>query len=495
MTAKIQNLILLVCTITLIAVPARAQTNINDEGAQHLQTLFQNLLDARAQKDSHITCEGQVTVEPAETYYAVTWPHITLGNPDGEQTEIGLIAMNAAPHDKPGQYKITTALPSPITTQDAEGNRIMAITIGGQNVAGIFDEKLGNFIKMDARLQDVTIILDTGEYVANIPALQLRYDLNEDQGRLSGPSRFEISDFSLTHANGDKPLSIEQLLVTSTIKDLKTELLNTFSTKEEPVKQAPQPLDLADAAGFSISVKNVIAHAPSNMQTKNGFSLQSAALDFGYNDVLSGNASAHIFVNFTGFEANDIPEDLKPLLPETGALQITHHNIPIGALNETMGNSINNTASLLSLPLLLKLPAILADAGSYIEIHDTAFKNKDYDIDLHTALRADSAAINSATMNGTLRFAGLDKTLSHVQVISSAHESYTAKIRDIARILERLKPLARVETDPEKGFVHVFDLEMNKTGEITINGKNATILFDKDAPALNQPAPAPEAPL
>ncbi|HOO81028.1 MAG TPA: hypothetical protein PK513_00805, partial [Alphaproteobacteria bacterium] len=88
---------------------------------------------------------------------------------------------------------------------------------------------------------------------------------------------------------------------------------------------------------------------------------------------------------------------------------------------------------------------------------------------------------NSATATGTLRFAGLDKILSRAQVIGTNINSspYALPVRELARFLERLKPLGRVETNAEDGFVHIFNLEMNKKGQFLINGQNASALLQE----------------
>ncbi|MCB9983328.1 MAG: hypothetical protein H6861_06615 [Rhodospirillales bacterium] len=491
MTTKIQNLIILACAIFLLALPARAET-VTEEGAGHLQTLFQNLLDARAQKDAHVAYEGKVTVEPAETYYAITWPAITLNSADGEQVKIGLIAMNAAPHDKPGQYKVTTALPSPIIGHDAAGVETLNVTIGGQHAAGIFDETLGNFIKMDVRLENIRILLDGGKALAKIPALFMRYDLSEDErGRFSGPSHFEISDLTLSQAENSQNLSLEKFIIAGTIKGLDAQALRALPENTE----APQsPLKLSNAASMTLSVKNLQASTPSQTQSTNGFSLQSASLGFTYENVLSGTATASTMLSFHGLNPDGLPENIRTLLPTTGSLNLTQHNIPVDAIQQTLQNS----ASLLSLPLLFKLPAILAQAGSYVEIKDTGLQNDEYSVDLSSHIRADLTALNSATASGTLRFAGLDKLLARAQVIGSdIHaSSYAMPVRSLARFLERLKPLGRVETDAEKGFVHIFDLKLDAAGKFTINDQNAGALFNKElSPLPAAPKNAPENPL
>ena len=169
------------------------------------------------------------------------------------------------------------------------------------------------------------------------------------------------------------------------------------------------------------------------------------------------------------------------LLPRTGSFSLTQHNIPLAEIDETLQNSAEASGKILSLPLLFKIPSILAQAGSYLEIRETFFENPEYRIDFDSILRADLAAVNSATAIGTLRFAGLDKILSRAQVIGTDINSspYALPVRELARFLERLKPLGRIETTAENGFIHIFDLKMDEKGQFLINGQNTDTLLQE----------------
>ena len=176
--------------------------------------------------------------------------------------------------------------------------------------------------------------------------------------------------------------------------------------------------------------------------------------------------------------------------PDSGQINITHHNIPIKDLAPLIENGANNKQAL-GLSLLFKIPAILAQAGSYIEINNSFVKNKNYNLGLNGVVRADIAAVNSATGEAELRFAGLDKVLSFAQVEGTKPtDGFSKFMRDVARMLERFKPLANVETDEKLGYVHVFNFEMNKTGQILVNGKDVSgVMNAEPSPAAAQAAP------
>ncbi|MCB1721861.1 MAG: hypothetical protein H6860_05275 [Rhodospirillales bacterium] len=463
---------------------SRAQ-EISETGAQHLQTILQNILDTRqqqrsAQDKSAFEFDGAITVEPAGTYYAITWPQMKLHSANGDTLKIGLIAMNAVPHDKPGQYKITTAIPIPIIGQNEDGQEILHITIGAQNAAGIFDESLNNFIKMNAQLNDIQIIFDGGEALATIPKLQLSYNLSEDDNaRWSGPSHFEISDLKLTRPGESAALSIKKLVVSSRIASFAAQALNGGMQHDE--QNQLSPLQLSDGAEITLAISGLSVSGPNSPEKNENFTLESAAFNFKYENALSGSTKAHTSLSFQNLITNDIPQELQMLLPRTGSFSLTQHNIPLAEIDETLQNSAEASGKILSLPLLFKIPSILAQAGSYLEIRETFFENPEYRIDFDSILRADLAAVNSATAIGTLRFAGLDKILSRAQVIGTDINSspYALPVRELARFLERLKPLGRIETTAENGFIHIFDLKMDEKGQFLINGQNTDTLLQE----------------
>ena len=66
---------------------------------------------------------------------------------------------------------------------------------------------------------------------------------------------------------------------------------------------------------------------------------------------------------------------------------------PSSDKNATQGGD----AKLLGISLLLKLPAIMAAAESYLEINETNIQNENYNISLDTTIKADNTTANSAT--------------------------------------------------------------------------------------------------
>jgi len=438
--------------------PAHAQ-DVTEAEAQRLQTVFQNILTTRkdaiateTQNQSELVLKGDVTVEAVDTYYAITFPQITINYPDGDYVDIGLISLNASPHDKPGQFRMTMALPTPILGFNGTGQEIMRIALGAQQSAGIWHEGLENFIKLDTVYTDVQITsIDTK---TTLPEVRIRYDLEESE-------------------NGR--WSLEKVAMSIIFDEFAPEAF-----QKTPQNALPS-LNLADGADFKLSFQGFNASKENAKGVKEELSFKQAGINFSYDEALSGSVDAHFGFNFSEVSEGNTPEELTAFIPKSGQFKLTHHNIPLGAINEIVENSAQGGPKALGIGLLLKIPAIMAQAGSYIELYETSLQNENYNLSLDTTLRADMTATNSATASGKLRFAGLDKILSLAQVEGRNLDSskYAAPMRSFARFLERLKPLGRVETDEQNGFVHIFDLEMNKAGQLLINNQNAMLLLNE----------------
>ena len=476
-----------VLLVSLLPLSTSAQ-NITESEAQRLQILFQNILEAQQQdvakdgREQELTLQGEVSVEPADTYYAITLPQMKITYPDGDHIDFGMIAMNAIPHETPGTFKTTMALPSPILGFDEDGQEIMRITLGTQKAAGLWNESLQNFTKLDALYSDITMDMDQGAAQIKIPQLRIIYDLEQDENtRWSGPITMEATNISGNAQEQNASFALDKFTVKTTFDQFEESALKILQDPE-----SPPVLRIANGGSLDLQLNN-LKLSKENGDTPETFSLAQGAIKGHFNGALGENASAGFNISFQDLVSSNTAPELAPLIPKSGAIDLTQHNIPVTQLEEILANTPEGDPKTLGLSLMFKIPAILAQSGSYIETRESFLSNDDYRIDLETVLRADMTAVNNATANGTLKFAGLDKVLSMAQVAGKK----TKSIRKLARYLERLKTFARVEA-VEAGFIHIFDLEMNAAGQILINSQNAMpLILDQDITPPEQPQEQP----
>lgn len=166
----------------------QAQEAISAQGAEHLKSVFENILERQAQlanvqKEYTIEFDGAVTVEPTDTHYAVSLPAAKMHYADGNTITLGTISINAEPTEKPKEWKMDLTLPPAIHGFDARNTEIFNITFGGQKARGIWHEDFENFVQLDAlydNIQVQTIDQKQKPVTFSIGAVRARYDLNEE---------------------------------------------------------------------------------------------------------------------------------------------------------------------------------------------------------------------------------------------------------------------------------------------------------------------------
>ncbi|MCB1529974.1 MAG: hypothetical protein H6853_08865 [Rhodospirillales bacterium] len=157
----LRTLLFLTAFCILASGNARAAVPIDEAGAENIRTIVQTLLDrqkaVRELSGGALETKGVLTVEMARTYYAITLPHITLVDPAGRRAEIGMIALNATPAGQEGKWRLSIALPTPMTWFDTEGNLSMRVHLGAQQLSGVWDEALETFSTLHAAYGNIKI--------------------------------------------------------------------------------------------------------------------------------------------------------------------------------------------------------------------------------------------------------------------------------------------------------------------------------------------------
>lgn len=209
--------LLVFCVALLLSVPAYAAPAINQAGADALKTKVQAMLDNTAanykKNNQALKLTGDLTVEAAGTYYAVTTPSIAIHSAEGTRT-IGMLAVNAMPTDDPDVFKIAMAVPTPITDTDKAGNVYNTITIGKQSLTGQVLLKTGApvFLDMDSSYADIHMINTATDTEINVPSMTMTVRLAKDAknpAQWAGPTEKTLQ--GATYRAGNVTLRIGSL--------------------------------------------------------------------------------------------------------------------------------------------------------------------------------------------------------------------------------------------------------------------------------------------
>ncbi|PZO88289.1 MAG: hypothetical protein DI626_02115 [Micavibrio aeruginosavorus] len=192
---------LLALLLTFFAPSAHAQGTPADEArAQILKAQLEGFLEnqqAMAVKNNcKMDLKGGVTVEKANGYYAFTTPHITYTDAKGIRSELGMVALNAVPQTN-NEWKITLALPTPISSYNQAGREEFRTSIGGQNAVGIWNEKLGHFTSMNGKYSNVQMNNLIEQHTVTVGALTYESVMTEkDPEAYTGSGRATLDNIS-----------------------------------------------------------------------------------------------------------------------------------------------------------------------------------------------------------------------------------------------------------------------------------------------------------
>jgi hypothetical protein len=167
-------------TMSLLSAPAFA-ADFNAQGAAALKTLIESQMDLKqteqkAAGGSYII-QGQVKVEPAGTYYAVTFPHTKIKDASGMVYDIGMIAANVVPGATASEWKAAIAIPTPIKIQDDKGAPAGHVDIQKQKAMGVWDTSLNAFRTLDSSYDGLSFKDAKNTETVTIDFLSLVYSL------------------------------------------------------------------------------------------------------------------------------------------------------------------------------------------------------------------------------------------------------------------------------------------------------------------------------
>lgn len=504
--------LLLVSCLCGLSAAARAAT---DQTAK-IKSIFTEILDrqvqnaAKAGDQRKLQFDGEVTVERVDDYYAVTLPRMSVLYPGGERLEVGMVSVNVTSPEsagalKPGQWKMTVALPTPIPGFDKNGVEIMRVSLASQRAAGIWDEALGNFVKLDAKYSGLKIDFPASRGHIAVPSISILYNLAEGSDkRLSGPLSFEFLqpewDIPVTETKG----RIARLALKMELQRFAADYLkktNGFLPEKLDFSN-PEFLQAGDGMKLSLAAKDAdfsTPALPASGLRKSSIKLKDGTFDLSVANVLSGVADVSVDLSFSDFgvapspaPGTDAAGDVTALIPAQGRVRITHDNIPVTGIVQAMANNSGPNAQMAGLAMMLKLPALFSQAGSLLTVEESTIGNDRYRIDLDGRAKADIAAALSATAEGKLSFAGLDEVIAILKAAPPRYQSrpdFVAGLNSARSFLEGLKQRGKAQTSSTPPTpVYDYDFKLEPSGIFTVNGAGAVPVVPLSQPKAVPPA-------
>ena len=514
------------CCILLIALytgihstKSYAEVIINDEGANKLQSAFQNTLDSYAlafnSPESKLVYDGDIAVEKASGYYAITTPHISLLSQTGEKLEIGIFAINAIPADKPGRWTISYSVPTPITFFDAGGELTSRIDIGSQKASGLWLEDINYFIKIDALYKDVKIESTSKDISENfsitLPEILLQCNLKElSEGKWSGPYAYGLKKLQAKNEDGLN-LSIDNVEVSGTIKEFDTkaykEVLEEIEAFAENMSEEDiENMNTENAVAFGntmirgwksygsgmtsqATVENVSFQAPMIKETEDKpVNINIGSMGFGFDMVnLQTDSGKLAFrMGFDSFNLKDVIETYNALTPEAMNLDLQVKNIPFVKLIELGKKTLQSTmkdpatSNMAGLQAMMTAPVILTESETHLAINDTHVGNKKYKITLEGKVTPNAQAVKGITADilGKVRGLNFVKNALTQQVSNEeSSEEEKQKAQQSLFMLGMIEALGKEATDDDNTPVRTFHLVVNEQGQMLLNDNDMSALL------------------
>ncbi len=236
--------IALFALLMMLFAPAAKAALDTDARAQVLKGQIEGFLEnqkAMAMKNGcKLVSKGSVTMEKTADYYAYTLPHLTYTDSRGVRSEIGMIAVNAVPQGE-FEWKVSLAVPTPISSFGPSGAEQFRTDIGTQSASGVWNEKLGHFTSLSAKLANVQLNDLEDQNTATVGALNFDSNLQEqDPEAYTGSAIATLANISFFDAATSYKGAIPQIKLTTNLADRASK---TPMTKEQVQnrQQSAQP--------------------------------------------------------------------------------------------------------------------------------------------------------------------------------------------------------------------------------------------------------------
>ncbi len=514
--------ILSILTLFLIfpVFNAHAST-INEQDAAILKSSFQDILDYQKTVNEgfgtvKVVYEGALSVTQESDHYAITLPRILLKSPEQDleklSFDLGVIKIIAVRDDtSEGYWKTSLQLPSVMQISDGEGNIPFEISFKDQNVIGMFNDALGYFTKINMSLSDISFKANGEDAGMALGGAQVYMNLfAEEDGSFTGPGHILLSNFKVSpETNEDEGVNLGEIkldynfdqIVLPTIKEYQIKLLkysDTFqalSNDENVENLNPQDIvtmfmDLYDfkmnGFGFSYSIKD--AEITSANPDAEQFKIGSAKIGLeakGFNTE-EGNFSNYL--SYSGFEPE---ENLRGIAPESAVINIRADKFPYLTLQKVFKNTMTaiaenpDSAEMAGLGIMMRLPAILSQAGTQLSVSDNSFKNDVYDLSLNGSVNTDLSAMIGFMAKFKAVFEGMDDLLARLSSDSvSDDDAQEYGYYGIIDSLEKLKTIGTKETGPNGKNAYGFVFETTPQGQFLLNGQDAMSVLNGDDQAM-----------
>lgn len=507
MTKRFALLPLAFCLI--LSAPAAAQAPINDAGAAALKTQIEDVLNkqknTRQLSGGALVTEGNVVVEQADTYYAVTLPDITIKDEKGESAEIGIIAINAIPDATPGNWKLSVSVPTPITWKNAAGTPVRKMNIGTQRLSGFWNQSLSAFSALDGSYGNVAIEDMARQKTYRIATVNILSNLKETaQGIWSGDTVATLKGLNGGGAPSVGTTKADEITLTATVKDLSAAKQQQMREKIGAFAENTNPKDLETLSpAGQLALYNMVVDMMRSAGS--GFTLKAALKNFAVAMPAMGTQPARnlnikdgtLGLNLAGIDTGKVtlgilsqmddmvssPVANPTVVPTDMNLDMKIQNLPFEELVKIGQDSLKAAGrggaakQFAGIQAMISLPQVLSAAGANVTVTNSTFSNGSADAKVDGTMKADMNATMGAVGQMKAEVAGLDAIIASLQKQANETPDAGKKAR-LQKTIQNLTVFNLAGQAENRGgkTVKKYDFQLTPTGQMLLNGSDLSVL-------------------
>ncbi|NYZ16012.1 hypothetical protein HL658_26025 [Azospirillum sp. RWY-5-1] len=478
------------------SVPALAQGQpappVTPEGAQEVAKLLKEGLVQWLQSPDGpaVEFQGDPLVMPSGDRYAVALPAFAVKDKDGSRLDVGAIRAEVTPlPDR--SYGLTATLPSTYTLR--KGNDVQAtISLGRQQLKGVWSAAFQNFLSVDAALGDLKLTAAEEDVEMTLGSVSVTQDLRPDGGSVfSGPAAIAVSNLSVTDSEGDEYMSLGGLTMEGVYTRLdlaKVARITEMAEQAARTKRDPSPAAVLEAmrgilggATMRMRAVDVSVYDPDSDST---VTIGQFSMRGGVEDLDRAVATVTLGLDGRGLGIDPTPGPAE-LMPDSLAIQISLNRIPaevlMGVANDMVaapGGAGDPTGPAL---------AALTQAGTELRI-DT--------LDLNLPIAAASVtgagqftqgAAFGATGGVVVTVRGLDAAVKQLQ--PKPGKKPDPSVQETLGVLTMLQALGQQGRDAQGREQRTYKIDVTQEGQFLLNGADMMPLLGMGS---GQPQPQPQ---
>lgn len=474
------NIILrsIICMTLAISLPTSVQAD--DAKKQELRSVIESMQSADTMHS--ITYDGQPTIEDAGSYFAITMPHAHADIFDLD-INLGMFAINAAPHEKAGQWKMSLATPTPIFVRHKKKNDTIQIDIGGQSAAGLWSSETNSFLKYKGEYRDIRIANAENTSLGQTPLIQINNnnDMNA-QGEVTGKSAFTMKDFSIEvmdkNTNKKRNMLIGNAAANFELRGVNLKKINQLR-KQMPTIEAGLKMNPSDVFLLVANLFEALGDGTTSIYSAENISFSEGDTNNLINKVLVGietrgfredKASLRLFSNL---DAKNLKVK-KALDPQFANIDMTLGNMPLNQLYKMFGSVVKSEKAKANsglLTLMIKVPMLLAQNESFMKFTDTKIGNELYEMHIDGYVKADINALKTAIADVNISIHGYETLRAEAKRLATTNPEQSQNILNRLEMFERYMPYAKTSQDTQGRSVNMFNIKLDDQGIITVNGQ------------------------